>query len=234
MFYPDRYYGLILLSNGILALLISIFIAARGLKNLQNRLMGLSLAGFSFYLTFESLIYIAQSQNELWVNRLRNLSLAGVMLASYSLFLGGILIAKGPRYIQDHRKFFIGFTLFHGLIAILSFITESIGFSTTDPVVMEFRGSIISIILSHGYPVIIIAIGLYYFYVIYQDAKRDERIAKKILTLIIGITVIVLGALWMASIRTIFLDQIAPALIYLPGHLFYFLGSILMFFTFRK
>lgn len=233
MFYPDNVFGMLLLANGTFALLMGAYIILKDKNLIQNRLMGISFTGFSFYLIFESFIYILQSQDES-VGILRDLSLLGVMVGATMIFLTSIYLTSGASILSERKNLIIGFIIINILFTIVAMVGENISFSGTDPVIMEFEGTLVSLILSHVYPIILICVGIIYLYFLYRDSKHDKDISNKILLLIISIVSILLGALWMTMIRALFINEIVPPLLYIPGHLFYLLGSIFVFLAFRK
>ncbi|MFW9995399.1 MAG: hypothetical protein ACFFD4_25405 [Candidatus Odinarchaeota archaeon] len=237
MFFPDPLYGSLLLANGLLALVVAIFVLLRDFSYLLNRLTGMAFIGFSLYLLNEGIIYFFQIEDVAIANVLRKLSIVGVMLGAISIFLAGVAVKYGPDYFKSRSRLFVTFFIITGLDAVLALITESVDFDTIGgSKYLVFKGDILSVSFSHLYPIILIVIGLWLFFNVYSDVKKtaDTILARKILLLDAGVGIVVLGAIWMALIRMLFEGQSIFPIFYLPGHVLYFVGAVLNIFAFRS
>ncbi|MFX0125512.1 MAG: hypothetical protein ACFFAE_17960 [Candidatus Hodarchaeota archaeon] len=221
----DFLYGVVLLFEVILSLIIGIFIIRRDRTQLLNQVFLLVMFSFSGYLFFESIIYLLNIQDLPTINLLRDISIFFSTTSVVLLVLSALIVQYGEVIIQRR---------IYPLIALLSVVvlvmlgmpfdsantelsTSYVIFEQADP-----QYGIIGKITLLFIPILGIFFAMFQYMRIRQSSE-DVVLRQKLLKLTLGLFLITVGVAYFA---------VFPEFRY-PGHISYIVGLISLFWAFK-
>ncbi|MFX1335383.1 MAG: hypothetical protein ACFFCU_13100 [Promethearchaeota archaeon] len=219
----DFLYGIVLLFEVFLALIIGAFIIRRDKSQLLNKIFFLVMLSFTGYLFFESIIYLLDIEDLQVINLLRDLSIFFSTLAVILLVFSALIVQYGDIIVDRKINLVIGF-LCLVLLVIIGIPFDSgrivdtyVIFEQADP---EF--GLIGKIALLFIPMLCIFFAMIQYLRIRQSSG-DPILKQKLLRLTAGLFLITVGIAYFAFF---------PEFRY-PGHLSYIAGLLSLFWAFK-
>lgn len=219
----DLLYGVVLLFEVVLAVIIGIFIIRRDRSQTLNQVFLLVMVSFSGYLFFESIIYLLGTEDLSVVNLFRDISVFFSTAAVVLLVFSALIVQYGDVVVQRKINLVIGF------IALVFLVIIGIPFDS---------GRIIDnyVIFEQVHPqfgiigktalLFIPIIGIFFSmfqYLRIRHSSSDPVLRQKLLRLAIGLLLITIGIGYFA---------LFPEFRY-PGHISYIAGLLSLFWAFK-
>ncbi|MHA2246586.1 MAG: hypothetical protein ACXADY_16710 [Candidatus Hodarchaeales archaeon] len=218
----DFYYGVVLLFEVVLAVVIGIFIIRRDKSQLLNQVFLLVMFSFSGYLFFESIIYLLGVEDLSVVNLLRDFSVIFSTAAVVLLVFTALIVEKGDVIVQRKINLVIGFLSIAILVIIGAPLDSARIVENGVTYVIFEQADIIGKISLLFVPILFIFFSMIQYLRIRQSSE-DQALRNKLLRLAIGLILITVGIGYFA---------VFPEFRY-PGHISYIAGLVSLFWAFK-
>ncbi|MFX1283245.1 MAG: hypothetical protein ACFFB5_06300 [Promethearchaeota archaeon] len=219
----DLLYGVVLLIEVVLAVIIGLFIIKRDKSQTLNQVFLLVMLSFSGYLFFESIIYLLGIEDLSTVDLLRDLSVFFSTAAVILLVFSALIVQYGDIIVQRKINLVIGFIVLVFLVIIgipfdsARIIDNYVIFEQADP-----QFGIIGKTALLFIPILGIFFSMFQYLRIRQSSE-DAVLRQKLFRLALGLFLITIGIAYFA---------IFPEFRY-PGHIAYIAGLLSLFWAFK-
>ena len=220
----DFLYGIVLLFEVLLSIIIGVFIIRRDRTQLLNQVFLLVMFAFAGYLFFESIIYLLNIVDLPTINLFRDISIVFSTAAAVLLVLSALIVQYGEVIIQKKIYPIIAFLVVVVLV-IVGMPLDSANTSISTYVIFEQADpqyGIIGKIALLFIPILFIFFSMIQYMRIRQSSQ-DIVLRQKLLRLTLGLFLITLGIAYFA---------VFPEFRY-PGHISYIGGLLSLFWAFK-
>ena len=221
----DFLYGVVLLFEVVLSIIIGIFIIRRDRTQLLNQVFLLVMFAFAGYLFFESIIYILNITDLPTINLLRDISVVFSTAAAVLLVLSALIVQYGEVIIQ-RRIYPIIALLIVVVLVIIGLPFDSANTSISDTYVIFEQADPQYGILGKIALLFIPIIGIFFAmfqYLRIRQSSQDTVLRQKLLRLSLGLLLITVGIAYFA---------VFPEFRY-PGHISYIIGLLSLLWAFK-
>ncbi|MFX0204799.1 MAG: hypothetical protein ACFFDT_02350 [Candidatus Hodarchaeota archaeon] len=221
----DFLYGIVLLFEVILSIIIGIFIIRRDRTQLLNQVFLLVMFTFAGYLFFEAIIYLLDIVDLSTINLLRDISIVFSTSAVVLLVLSALIVQYGEVIIQRRIYPIIA------LLAVVVLVIVGIPFDSANNTISDTY-----IIFEQADPqygiigkialLFIPILGIFFSMIQYlriRQSSQDSVLRQKLLRLTLGLFLITVGIAYFAFF---------PEFRY-PGHISYIGGLLSLFWAFK-
>lgn len=221
----DFLYGVVLLFEVVLSIIIGIFIIRRDRTQLLNQVFLLVMFAFAGYLFFEAIIYLLNIVDLPTINLLRDISIVFSTSAVALLVLSALIVQYGNVIIQ--RKIYP----IIALLAVVVLVVIGAPFDSANTTISDTyvifeqadpQYGIIGKIALLFIPILGILFAMIQYLRIRQSSQ-DDVLRQKLLRLTLGLFLITVGIAYFA---------VFPEFRY-PGHISYIGGLISLFWAFK-
>ncbi|MHA2295716.1 MAG: hypothetical protein ACXADA_06830 [Candidatus Hodarchaeales archaeon] len=217
----DFFYGLVLLSEVIICIIIGIFIIRRDTSERLNQAFFMVMICFAGYLFFESVIYLLNIVDLPTADILRDMSVLSSTASSTLLVFTALIVQYGDEVFESRRNLLIG-SLTVVILAFSGMQFDSAEIPTIGANYIIFINDIIGKIFLLLIPMIFLIYAMFRYMMVRQSS--DEPVLRaKLLRLTIGLILILIGIGYFA---------IFPSFRY-PGHISYIIGLIMLLWAFK-
>ncbi|MHA2363582.1 MAG: hypothetical protein ACXAC7_06465 [Candidatus Hodarchaeales archaeon] len=215
----DFYYGLVLLFEVVMCIIIGIFIIKRDPSININQIFFLVMLSFGGYLFFESINYLLNIDDLATIDLFRDFSVFFSSTSVVLLVFTALLVQHGDIVIE--RKV----NLLAGFLTIIIIVIIGIPYDSAEIVdnsYIIYNNDIIGKIFLLFIPMFLVFFSMFQYLKIRQSSD-DPILRNKLLRLAIGLLLIFIGIGYFA---------VFPSFRY-PGHISYILGLLVLFWAFR-
>ncbi|MFX1514877.1 MAG: hypothetical protein ACFFC6_01075 [Promethearchaeota archaeon] len=217
----DFLYGVVLLFEVVLSIIIGIFIIRRDRTQLLNQVFLLVMFAFAGYLFFESIIYLVNINDLPTIDLLRDISVIFSTTAAALLVLSALIVQYGEVIIQ--RKIYPIIALLAVVVLVIIGVPfDSADTSISDTYVIFKQADILGTIALLFVPMLGIFFAMFQYLRIRQSSQ-DTVLRQKLLRLSLGLLLITVGIAYFA---------VFPEFRY-PGHISYIAGLLSLFWAFK-
>lgn len=221
----DFLYGVVLLFEVILSIIIGIFIIRRDRTQLLNQVFLLVMFAFAGYLFFESIIYLLNIIDLPTINLLRDISVIFSSTAAVLLVLSALIVQYGDVVIK-RRIYPIIALLAVVVLVVIGLPFDSANTSISDTYVIFEQADPQFGILGKITLLFIPMLGIFFAmfqYLRIRQSSQDTVLRQKLLRLSLGLLLITVGIGYFA---------VFPEFRY-PGHISYIVGLLSLFWAFK-
>jgi len=221
----DFLYGVVLLFEVVLSIIIGIFIIKRDRTQLLNQVFLLVMFAFAGYLFFESIIYLLDIIDLPTINLLRDISVVFSTTAAVLLVLSALIVQYGEVIIQ--RKIYPIIALLAVVVLVMIGLPfDSANTSISDTYVIFEQADPQYGILGKIVLLFIPMLGIFFAmfqYLRIRQSSQDTVLRQKLLRLSLGLLLITVGIAYFA---------VFPGFRY-PGHISYIVGLLSLLWAFK-
>ncbi|MFW9994728.1 MAG: hypothetical protein ACFFD4_21980 [Candidatus Odinarchaeota archaeon] len=226
---PEPVFGLLLLFDGIIAIVAGLFVFNRDRKYELNQLIAGTMVFFSLFFIFEGLIYILPLTLLNVFDLLRASSLVSAVIAATLAAIASLFVWKGKTFITQRKN--LGLFSILGIIAVAAIAVDSRVIYDNVGDSISFENGLIGLTGAFVIPIFLIIITLIGFLQTLQTVEKTDPVYRRLLFLTVSLVLIIIGQVYYAVLEAL---DMREGIVGMGGHVFYTGASLLLMYAFSK